>query len=176
MFTSAAKRYAIDPAVESITCKISLIYLNDHLDVDMKVPSCNAKMEVFFQPKRRKKPIAFNPCFPLKIYPLVFVGIHYLVSMNNVRRITFGTLRKRDFLRFFFFFFFSIRFPLYISSSAPSTYRNFSIQQTTCSFESQFSFEIPLKKFFGGFQNQWKSTEFKIRIIQTICCGCARPM
>ena len=101
MFTSAAKRYAIDPAVESITCKISLIYLNDHLDVDMKVPSCNAKMEVFFQPKRRKKPIAFNPCFPLKIYPLVFVGIHYLVSMNNVRRITFGTLRKRDFLRFF---------------------------------------------------------------------------
>ena len=102
MFTSAAKRYAIDPAVESITCKISLIYLNDHLDVDMKVPSCNAKMEVFFQPKRRKKPIAFNPCFPLKIYPLVFVGIHYLVSMNNVRRITFGTLRKKRFSPFFF--------------------------------------------------------------------------
>ena len=55
MFTSAAKRYAIDPGVESITCKISLIYLNDHLDVDMKVPSCNAKMEVFLSKVGRKK-------------------------------------------------------------------------------------------------------------------------
>jgi hypothetical protein len=68
MFTSAAKRYAIDPGVESITCKISLIYLNDHLDVDMKVPSCNAKMEVFFQPKRRKKTNSIQPVFSVGRY------------------------------------------------------------------------------------------------------------
>lgn len=69
MFPSAAKRYAIDPGVESITCKISLIYLNDHLDVDMKVPSCNAKMEVFFQPKRRKKTNSIQPVFSVEDIP-----------------------------------------------------------------------------------------------------------
>lgn len=96
-------------------------------------------------------------CFVGRYTPSTAGGIHYLVSMNNVRRITF-VLRKKMYFSSSsssFRFFVSIRF-----HTAPRiSYREIQTK-TTCSFESQFHFKF-LFEFFGGSSQLWKSNRFK---------------